>query len=162
MLAIMAGIAGCAFASLFILLASARKLRRRGYSAPAVGLVGLASLVLSILLETWLFDFLGGQSLAVVAGFVVFTVGSTLIMAAITAGLPRRRRRLAGERIVRFPVHIVLYSGAAICAMGVVLLLSIPFVYGPEVVGDNLRNVVMPLVAITAALIAVSRRVCKQ
>jgi hypothetical protein len=161
-LALIAGIDGCLFASLFILIASARKLRRRGYTPPAVGLVGLVSLVLGILLGAWLFDVLGGEFLAVAASFVGFTVGSPLIMAAITAALPRWRHRLAGKRIVRFPGHIALYAGAAICATGVVLLLSIPFVYGPEVVGDNLRKVVMPLVAITAALIALGRRVRKQ
>jgi hypothetical protein len=156
--ALMAGI----FAAWFILLASGRKLRRRGYSPPVIGVVALVSVVLGALIDARLFDFLGGEGLGVAVGFVGFLLGTPLLMAAIAIVLPQRGRRRPGERAVRFPLHVALYATAAICAAGVLGLLSLPFLYGPAVLGDNLSKVLIPLLAVTAALVVAGGRVRKQ
>lgn len=157
-----AGLMAGALVAYALLLIAGRVMRTRGYSPLAIGLVAFFSVVLGGAFDAWLFHVLGGEWLAAVAGFTGFLLGTPLLMVAVAYVLPYRNQRRAGERVVRFPLHIALYVLAALCAAGVLGLLSLPMFFGTAALRENVSAVIMLFLGLTVGLFVAAKRVRKQ
>lgn len=163
MIAIVVVVGGSLLAAMSILYGAGRSLRRRGYTPPVVGIIVLTGTTTAGLVSAWSFAYLGGELLAVAGSFIIFTLGAPLAIAAIASALPSQKHRPAGTRVIRCPVHLLLYAGAALLWVFAGLIVAIPFLLGPGIVGENhLIHVVMPIAAMGAATFAFGRRAAAQ
>jgi hypothetical protein len=143
--------------SMVSLYAAGRKLRRRGYTPPAIGLMIAACAVLTLALGGVLFVALGSAAAGALTFVSAFMAGTPALFATLAHLLPQRSARAAGARSVRSPSHLLAYAGALLTAAFLAFTLSTPF-FVPDVTFDNVLTLALGLAVMTAALIGRGRQ----